>query len=519
MVERVRQLIAGEWLDGEPVASSVDPATGTEIAVAPATSWAQIDRAISEGVQAEQGLTELGPEPVARFLQDLASRIEARADELVDAAHRETGLPVEPRLRDVELPRTTDQLRQAAGAAQTRSWKRPTISTAVNIRSMMTPLPGPVVTIGPSNFPFAFNSITGGDAAAAWASGHPVIAKVHPSHLLTSYLLAQEVSDAAAAAGLPVAMIQVVYIVDPADGLRMVADRRIAATAFTGSRRAGMALKDAADSAGVPIYLEMSSVNPVVVLSGAAADRPDEIAGDLIQAITSGVGQFCTKPGLVFVVDDGDGRRVLDALARRVGDDRGGLMMTRGLLESFEESVEHLVTSGADRVAAGARPDLATGAAAQLLVVDASTFMTHADDLQTEAFGPAMLAVRCADVEEIAVCLSLIEGSLAATVYGTAGDDVHGTRIVDVLTPRVGRIVSNRPPTGVKVVAAMNHGGPYPSTGHPGSTAVGIPRSLERFAKLTCFDGMPDRLLPPELQDANPLGIWRDVDGQFTAAR
>lgn len=518
VVQRVKQLIAGEWVDGDSGASSVDPATGTDVAVAPATSWAQIDRAISEGVDAQHRLTDIGPEPIARFLEDLALRIDRRADALADAAHRETSLPIQSRLTDVELPRTTDQLRQAGRAARARSWTRPTISTAANIRSMLTPLPGPVITIGPSNFPFAFNSVSGGDAAAAWASGHPVIAKAHPAHLLTSYLLAQEVAAAAAAGDLPRAMLQVVYVVDPTDGLRMVADRRIAASAFTGSRHAGMALKGAAESAGVPIYLEMSSVNPVVVLPGAAKDRADEIARDLALSITTGVGQFCTKPGLVFVVDDRNGRGLLDALAQHVAGDSGGLMMTSHLQRSFQESVEHLVKSGAARVASGSRPDRDSGAAAQLLTIGGGEFLIRADKLQTEAFGPAMLAVPCANVEEITECLTRIQGSLAGSVYATATDGSRLTEIVDVLTPRVGRVVINRPPTGVKVVGAMNHGGPYPSTGHPGSTAVGMPRSLERFAKLTCYDGMPDNQLPPELQDDNPLGIWRDVDGSVTTA-
>lgn len=516
MAQRVRQLIGGEWLDGEPAIASVDPATGIDVAVASATSWARIDNGIDRGVHAQLHLTEMGPEPIARFLEDLAVRIERRRNELVDAAHRETGLPAQSRLTEIEIPRTTNQLRQAGRAARSRSWIRPTISSAANIRSILTPLRGPVITIGPSNFPFAFNSVSGGDAAAAWATGHPVIAKAHPAHLLTSYLLAQEAFAAAADAGLPDAMLQVVYGVDPADGFRMVSDQRVAATAFTGSRRAGMALKGAADGAGVPIYLEMSSVNPVVVLAGAARDRAEGIAEELALSVTTGVGQFCTKPGLVFVVDDVDGRRMLESLAHLIAADGGGLMMTTGLNRSFHESVEELMNSGAAFIACGSQPDRATATAARLLTVDGAGFLERAGELQTEAFGPAMLVVVCRNVDELTGCLALVQGSLAGAIYMTPADRNDSTKVVDLLSSRVGRIVVNRPPTGVKVVGAMNHGGPFPSAGHPGFTAVGVPRSMERFGKLTCYDGMLDEDLPPELQDANPLGLWREIDGDYS---
>jgi 2,5-dioxopentanoate dehydrogenase len=512
---RVSQLIGGSWTSGND-GSSKNPIDGEIVATAPSVEWAGLDEALDHGVLAYEEIQDLGPESMARFLEALALAIEGSAEELVDAATRETALPPAPRLKDVELPRTTDQLRQAAHAARARSWARPTIETAENVRSMLTPLPGPVVTIGPSNFPLAFNSVVGGDAAAALATGHPIVAKAHPGHLLTSYLLAELAHESALACGLPESAIQVVYLVDPPDGLRLVADPRVAATAFTGSRPSGMALKAAANSAGVPIYLEMSSANPVVVLERAAGQSPVKIAGELVESLTLGAGQFCTKPGLIFLVESEGSRRVVEEVEKLVGEHPGGIMTSDHLISSFQEALQRLMASGAEVRATGSAPPGHAAVSAGVLRIEGERFVEEPQALQEEAFGPASLLVVCEDFHEMIEALTKVEGSLAAAIYASEQDGEQAAAVLGVLTSRVGRVVFNRPTTGVKVVSAMNHGGPFPSTGHPGFTAVGIPRSLERFGKLTSFDGLPDGLLPLELQDANPLGIWREVDGAHT---
>jgi len=265
-------LINGEWRVSDAVGEfeAINPSTKTALPETyPVSSATEVEEAIRAGYAAAVALRAMSPEQIARFLEVYADAIEARADALVELAYTETALPKSPRLRDVELPRTTDQLRQAAAAARARSWCLATIDTARNIRSMYGPLGGPVVVFGPNNFPFAFGSASGGDFAAAIAAGNPVIAKANTGHPGTTKLFAEAAFEAIQTTGMPPALVQLLYRVKPDVGYRLVSHPLIGATGFTGSRSAGLRLKEAADKAGKPIYLEMSSINPVFVLPGA----------------------------------------------------------------------------------------------------------------------------------------------------------------------------------------------------------------------------------------------------------
>jgi NADP-dependent aldehyde dehydrogenase len=244
----------------------------------PVSSAAEVDRVVQASYQAAQELRSVSPEKIADFLEAYAANIEKRGAELVEIAYAETALPREPRLNSVELPRTTGQLRQAAAAARARDWTHATIDTKLNIRSMYAPLGGAVVVFGPNNFPFAFNGVSGGDFAAAIAAGNPVIAKVNPAHPGTTRLLAEAALEAIQSCGMPRALVQMIYHMTPDVGQQLVGHPLVGATGFTGSRAGGMALKAAAEKAGKPIYLEMSSVNPVVILPGALRERADKIA-------------------------------------------------------------------------------------------------------------------------------------------------------------------------------------------------------------------------------------------------
>jgi alpha-ketoglutaric semialdehyde dehydrogenase len=268
-------LIGGQWRPAHAVGTfrPENPATGEELPDQyPISGWADCNAALEAAAQAAPALRAAAPGRIADFLNRFAARIEQRAAEIVEMAHLETALPETPRLAGVELPRTTGQLRQAAAAAAEGSWALPTIDGKARIRSCYEPI-GPVLVLGPNNFPFAYNCISGGDFATAIAAGNPVIGKAHPSHPGTSRLLAAEAEAALRESGLPPAAVQLIYNVSNEDGLRMVADRRLAAIGFTGSRAAGLKLKAAADAAGKPAYLEMSSLNPVVILPGALAER------------------------------------------------------------------------------------------------------------------------------------------------------------------------------------------------------------------------------------------------------
>lgn len=296
-------LIAGQWRAAQSAGSfhAENPATGQPLPEEyPVSGWPDCDAALGAAAQAAVELRSTPPEKIAVFLQRFAERIEARAAEIVERAHLETALAKSPRLGEVELPRTTGQLRQAAAAALEGSWAMPTIDTKLNIRSVLAPL-GPVWVFGPNNFPLAFNSVAGGDFAAAIAAGNPVIAKANGSHPGTSRLLAEEAFAAATGAGLPSAAVQLIYRTSHADGERLAGDPRTAALAYTGSRAAGLKLKAAADRAGKLNYMELSSVNPVLMLPGSLAERSAKLVEELSGSCLAAAGQFCTKPNLVLL--------------------------------------------------------------------------------------------------------------------------------------------------------------------------------------------------------------------------
>jgi NADP-dependent aldehyde dehydrogenase len=520
-------LIAGEWRRAQdPVGefTAVDPATRTPLAARfPVSGRDDVADALVAAARAAASLRAFSPDDLARFLDDYAARLEARADALVALAARETGLPAAPRLRDVELPRTTSQLRQGAAAARDRSWCRATIDTRANLRSMYRPLGGPVVVFGPSNFPFAFNSVAGGDFVAAIAAGNPVIAKANTGHPGTSKLLAEAALEAARAAGLPGATVQLIYRTPPDLGFRLVSAPAVGATGFTGSKRAGLALKEAADRAGKPIYLEMSSSNPVFVLPGALDERLPAIAKELYDSCALGAGQFCTRPGVSVVPAGARGEAFLAAVKACFDAGTPGTLLGAQAIPSISDALEELVDHGAEIVAGGRAAD-GEGRYAfanTLLRVPAATFVASPHALQTEAFGTVNLMVFARDLGEMAAVAASLDGNLTGCIYSDSGgrDDADYAVLEPVLRAKVGRLLNDKMPTGVAVSPAMNHGGPYPATGHPGFTAVGIPASLLRFAALHSYDTVRPHRLPAELGDRNPTGMmWRLVDGAWSQA-
>jgi NADP-dependent aldehyde dehydrogenase len=442
------------------------------------------------------------------------------ADVLVAGAYLETGLPAETRLRKTELPRTTGQLRQAAAAARSRGWCHATIDTKLNIRSMYAPLGGPVAVFGPNNFPFAFNSVGGGDFASAIAAGNPVIAKANPGHLGTTRLMAEAAFQAVQDSGLPSATVQLLYHIEPEQGFALVSHPLLGATAFTGSKNAGLRLKAAADAAGKPIYLEMSSINPEFMLPGALRERGDALAAEYVGSLLMGAGQFCTNPGLLVLIDGEDTARFIDTATEKAADAAPGVLLGEGVARHLGSSITALRQGGA-RLLLGGQPAASAACAYQntLLRASGDQFLQNADALQTEAFGPAGLIVVAASEAQALDIADALQGNLTGAIYSdTAGsDDAFYDRLAPTLRAKVGRLLNDKMPTGVAVSPAMNHGGPFPSTGHPGFTAVGIPASLLRFGALQCYDNVRPHRLPPELADRNPTGsMWRIIDGEWT---
>jgi 2,5-dioxopentanoate dehydrogenase len=516
-------LINGEWISsaGSKTFQATNPATKKPLEPQfPVSPWGEVETALQSAARAFEQSRQWSGARFADFLEAYANAIEADADAIVTAAHQETGYPVDPRLKNGELPRTTDQLRQAATAAREGSWRRATIDTQAGIRSMLAPL-GPVAVFGPNNFPLAFNSIAGGDFAAAIAAGCPVIAKGHSSHPETTRLFAVAAQQAAEQTKMPAGFVQLIYRTSHEDGAKLISHPLIGATGYTGSRSAGLYLKEAADRCGKPIYLELSSVNPVFVLPGAINERLDKIADEFAGSCLLGSGQFCTNPGVVVLKAGPQTDAFVAAVAERFQQAPAGTLLSEGVEQSFRAGIVALQRAGAV-VVTGNQP--ADGDrycyANTLLRVGGGQFLADPHGLQEEIFGNGSLLVVADDDEQLEQIALQFEGNLTGCLYtDTSGtDDALYERIAPILRQKVGRLLNDKMPTGVAVSPAMNHGGPYPATGHSGFTAVGVPAAITRFAALHCYDNVRPHRLPAELADTNPGGMWRYVDRVWTQA-
>jgi alpha-ketoglutaric semialdehyde dehydrogenase len=514
-------LIDGKWraADAEGTFHAENPAKGEPLPAAfPTSRWSDCDLALNAATKAAAELRSIDTAKIAAFLEAYAANIEAAADALVAAAAEETGLPATPRLKDNELPRTTNQLRLAAAAVREESWRHATLDLEKNIRSCFGPI-GPVVIFGPNNFPFAFNGVSGGDFASAIAVGNPVIAKAHPLHPNTTRLLAEQAFNALASSGLPLATVQMIYNISNENGLKLVSDPRVGAVAFTGSRNAGLRLKRAAEDAGKPIYLELSSINPVVFLPGALAERPEQLAQELVDSCLAASGQMCTSPNLILTFKTPQTEPLLAQIAKSFNERPTQPLLSAAGRKQLQQGVTALTAAGAQLVTGG---DIAPGEgyryANTLLRTTAAQFLAAPHDLQREVFGNATLAVVVNTPEELQSILHLLEGNLTGSIYSakSGDDDASYDAIAPVLREKVGRLLNDKMPTGVAVSPAMNHGGPYPSTAHPGFTAVGLPTSIARFAKLDCYDAVRPERLPAVLRDTitNP-NTWRSINGAW----
>lgn len=460
----------------------------------------------------------------ATFLETIADEILALGDELLQKAHEESGLPW-PRL-DGERARTMNQLKLFAQLIREGSWVDARIDTALpdrqplarpDLRRMLIPL-GPVIVFGASNFPFAF-SVAGGDTASALASGCSVIVKAHRGHPGTSELVGQAIVSAIHKCDMPPGVFSLIHGNGADIGTELVRHPFSKACGFTGSHGAGRSLFDVAMSRPepIPVFAEMSSLNPVVVTAEAIRTRGGQIATGLRDAVNLGSGQFCTKPGLIFGVDSPEWREFLKSLASAFEQTVPVTMLNDGICKSFYDSRQSVlntkgVTLLAETAEAGAYE--ATTGHPTLAEADAKTFAEE-KALLTEVFGPFILAVTARDEAELLATLSKLEGQLTATIHAESSEETRMQELTHALSEKVGRMLINGYPTGVEVSNAMTHGGPYPATSDSRYTSVGTGAIL-RFARPITFQNYPDKALPPELQAANPLQIWRKVNGEFT---
>ena len=485
----------------------------------------QANQAVEKAGAAFPAYAKRTPSQRADFLDAIATEIEARGDGVIERTGLESGLPT-GRITG-ERGRTTGQLRLFANLLREGSWVDARINPALpdrqplprpDIRRMLVPL-GPVVVFGASNFPLAF-SVAGGDTASALAAGCPVIFKAHPSHPGTSSLVGSAIVSAAEKMGMPDGVFSLLHA-DNAVAQTLVAHPTVKAVGFTGSRTAGLALQRVAQERPepIPIYAEMSSVNPVVILPGAVAENATKVAEGLAASVTLGVGQFCTNPGLVFLLNSPQTDTFLETLAGKIRASVPATMLNAGIHRGYQKGIQQIrQLPGVRLLAEGdtAADDSRTEGRPAVLTTTAPLFLSY-PDMSREIFGPSSLVTVCQTEAELADCLNVLEGQLTATIFATEAElDRSGYDWIALLQAKAGRVLFGGFPTGVEVCEAMTHGGPFPATTDGGrSTSVGTGAIL-RWVRPVTYQSFPNALLPPALQDGNPLGIWRNVDGKMT---
>ena len=502
--------------------TGINPATAVPLEPAFHTaSFAEVDHAAKLAGKAAPILAAQSGKAKALFLRDIASRIETSAPVLAARAQLETALP-EARCLG-EIGRTVGQLRLFADLVEKGDWVDARIETAnpdrkpvpkPDHRSMCRAL-GPVAVFCASNFPFAY-SVAGGDTASALAAGCPVIVVAHPAHPGTAELMGSLIIDAVRSAGLPEGTFSMLVGDGRTIGQHLARAPEIRAIGFTGSRVGGRALMDiaAARTQPIPVYAEMSSVNPVVLLEGALTSRGDAIVTGLLGSCTLGVGQFCTQPGLILLTRSPVAEAFATKLAEAFKGAAEGVMLHAGIAKAYQSGLAaRIAHKGVQVLARAAHSGQPNRAEPALLAVGAKEFLAD-PALQGEIFGPCSLVVWCDSASQLREVLAGLEGNLTATLHATDAELAANADLVAQLAELAGRVVLNGFPTGVEVSHAIVHGGPYPSLSDGRSTSVGS-NAIYRFTRLVCFQSFTDSALPAELQTSNPLGILRKVDGKM----
>lgn len=523
---RGHSIIAGQETPGTgKTVNGFNPATNDLLEPAYSLIDAdQLDAATSAAEEAFESFRALDPETHASFLERIADNIEAIAPELTERAMAETGLP-EARLNG-ERGRTTGQLRLFASVVRQGDFRGVRIDPAkpertpmprADIRQRKVPL-GPVAVFGASNFPLAF-STAGGDTASALAAGCPVVFKAHNAHPGTSELVGRAITDAVRDAGLHPGVFSLIYGPGASIGQALVSHPVIQAVGFTGSRSGGTALMStaAARPVPIPVYAEMSSINPVFIFEGALKNDVDALAKAYVASVTGSSGQLCTAPGLVFVPTGAAGDAFAAAVNGTLSGSTGQTMLTKNMAGSWTKGAEALeAQAGVEVVARGQEGPTENAPAPTVFGTDVPTFLGN-DVLHEEIFGAASLVVRYSSAEDLVASARRLEGQLTVTLHLTEEDQATVAPLLPVLEGKAGRILANGWPTGVEVGHAMVHGGPFPATSDSRTTSVGT-LAIERFLRPVAYQDIPDGLLPQPLRNSNPWKLNRRIDGNLTLA-
>ncbi|WP_454711661.1 aldehyde dehydrogenase (NADP(+)) [Cupriavidus nantongensis] len=500
-------LIGAQAVRGtEATLQAINPATGAPIGPDfHGGGETEVERACALAEAAFDTFRNTSPEQRASFLEAIAAGIEALGDALIERAHLESALPV-ARLQG-ERGRTAGQLRLFATVLREGRWQQATFDPALPERTPPRPdlrmqriAIGPVAVFGASNFPLAF-SVAGGDTAAALAAGCPVVVKAHPAHLGTSELVGRAIQQAVRDAGLPEGVFSLLVGAGNAIGTALVSHPAIQAVGFTGSRAGGLALMQAAQRRPqpIPVYAEMSSINPVFLLPAALDARGEEIGRQLVDSLVMGVGQFCTNPGLVIGIEGPALDKFRASALAALQGKPAATMLTPGIHAAYEQGVAQLSSlDGLQRIGNGVDGNGANQARPAMFETTAAQFLAD-HRMQAEVFGPSTVLVVCRDFEEMLTVARRLEGQLTATMQLDDADHAAAQRLLPVLERKAGRVLCNGYPTGVEVAYAMVHGGPFPATSDARSTSVGA-TAIDRFLRPVCYQNLPQALLPEALR-------------------
>jgi len=505
----------------QAVIQPVNPATGKRLEPEfPGASIGDIEKACSLAWEAFGEYRDTSLEARANFLETIAKEIEALGPSLIERAVAETGLP-KSRIEG-ERGRTCGQLRLFASVVRAGEWLDIRVDSALPDREPMPRVDlrqrriaiGPVAIFGASNFPLAF-SVAGGDTASALAAGCPVVVKGHSAHPGTSELVGRAIQRAAKTCRMPSGVFSLLFGAGNVIGQALVANTHIQAVGFTGSRRGGMALISIAQQrrAPIPVFAEMSSINPVFLMREALAARANMIGKDYIASLNMGAGQFCTNPGLVIGCKGEEFEVFKRAAADAVMRADAQTMLTSDIHAAYVQGIERLSKHSAiEWLASGQQGDTTNCCQPQLFAASATDFLID-EELQQEIFGAASLIIECEGYEEMERVASSLEGQLTATLHMDEDDLEAAQSLLPTLETKAGRILVNGWPTGVEVCHAMVHGGPFPATSDARTTSVGS-TAIQRFLRPVCYQNFPDSLLPIALKQANPYKLSRLLDGE-----
>jgi len=484
-------------------------------------STEEIDGVMREAWDAFHVYRKLPLKARADFMRSIAAELENCGDALLEIANKETNLP-EARLRN-ERARTVFQLNQYAAACESGEWLEARIDTAVpdknppkpDIRKMLVPL-GPAVVFGASNFPFAY-STAGGDTACALAAGCPVIVKAHPAHPHTSHTAAQAISKAAARHRLPKGIFAHIYGQRFEVGEALVKHRYTKAVGFTGSYIGGRQLFDWANQRAepIPVFAEMGSINPVFLLPEKMKTAAAEIAAMYAASVTLGAGQFCTNPGLIIGIEGEELQTFVQHLSEAIHKTKPVAMLHSGIAKAYREKREKALRQSGVRIVAHAEIPAGEGEGLPSVAMASGEVFLNNAELKQEVFGPYSLIVQCKDAKEMLLVAKSLEGQLTSTLMATENDVAAHDELAEAVKNICGRFILNSVPTGVEVCLSMHHGGPFPSSSDSRFTSVGAD-GIKRFARPIAFQNWSNKLLPDELKNENPSGIWRTVNNALS---